>query len=360
MGIFNYLFAKGIVGFSKDASELIKEDSRMKEEKRQKSLSNSQDRMTITNFLSSINCSCDDYIYNYDTNDWSFIDDVITNAFDENTVCLFVDIRDTLSMLDENTEFKLQCHLVKCLFDSIYGYDHFDYENYINRTPCLIDHCHKLITDLLNSGNFYGKKNAIKYLLFAMDAELFVNQGDYLHAIKRYFSILKWDELIDNIYKSESFDFDGTEELYKTAVSNLINIFAILKMPDEANYIRSAFNRIVSYTRKVAQDILSSEHFDLSENQINYNKNIISALDSSFSPVGFYSIFFSGRNPDYELTDVYDNQFNHYYFDCFLCFEQSNITSNGIYYNKLAQLVSTENIYNQKVAVKNSLCPLFH
>ncbi len=343
MGILSYVFGKSVAGFARDAHELVKEERNMRNEQMLKQQADFQDKMSIEKFLSSINQPTYDDNYSCDVDNWSFINDMIDKAPNADALQLYVDIRDTFLMLCKDWDFQLYCHLIRDLFRSIYEFDQFDYDTNIDRTPCLIEHCRKIISELLINGDFHGRSIAIKQLLYAIDAELLMYQGDYVYAISRYFTILTWSDLVENIYEDELIGFNGTEDFYTAVVSNLINLFALLKMPHETDRIRSVFNRIINYTRRTNQNLLTIDSMDTPDNIKKYIYNVLNALNSSCLPVGFYTMDLSR-----EIFDVVSSNYEVFYFPDYMYFEESVLCSDGFCYKKFVAPIGTDQMNRQR------------
>lgn len=256
MGFWDFLFAKAVVDTAREVKKEVEADKARKNLENQRIMYGNSDSAKIFDFVGKINKTVPPYNYKYQFDIASELStehtelceesDALDNRqrilnqlkFDPNNIALNIKmIENLIGMLDFNTFYD------KNGADELYFIEECRY--YIEKT---LPRVHTLPSGIGN-----------KYLLLSIDAELYMMQGNFVCALKRYFEILSWSQLIMNIY-NESWSFDGTEELYGYAVANIMSIFKLLGLKQESNDISNLFHKVLEYQRKFSVANIKNEY----------------------------------------------------------------------------------------------------
>lgn len=352
MGFFDYVLAKAITDSWRD-----------KKEKRQKELSlntpynsfatnkNSSkidsDINKIKKHITPFNNDITPLTYSYD---FSYETDFIYENFPKyRTVDVLRERTRCIDVLkNDSNAVQMRCHLVEVLIGIINSYKLQSKE----MRAYLIEECRYHLHVVLSKLSISKHTIATKYLLIAIDAELYIIQGNYLDALRCYYRIFDWDRMLNNAYKEESYDYDGTECLYEVIVTNIINIYALLSLPEKADEVRSCFWKIIENSKGSLSGILeqckTSGHAD-------YVRSCIKGYSSSYMAYGFYTICVDSDSGGIWNSLIYqdpDGERDAYLTNHFV-FSVSKLSESGFSYNNWNRPISTQIIQIQRELVKS-------
>ena len=192
-----------------------------------------------------------------------------------------------LAVLQENAnDLESRCELTELLITYINEFAPFENIDYF------ISECRNLICTVIDmTGSNDKRDQMIKHYFLALDAELYLIQGDFANALKHYYASLKWEDMLANIYQRESFDLDGSEEFYSSVVSNIVNIYAYLGEPLRAKETRNVFERAIYWANHFSKVQLTES---VNEDLLKYVRHYSSALNATEKDIGFWC--FSGMS----------------------------------------------------------------
>ena len=256
MSFWDFLFAKAIVDTAKEVKKEVEAEKIRKNIENQQIAYGNSDSEKIFNFVRKINKTIPPYKYKHQFD----IDSELSTKYAD--FCgdseELNERQNILYQLKSNPNsvplnIKMIENLIS-LLNSNYFYDE-------DGTAALyfIEECRYYIEKTLPQAHTLPSGIGNKYLLLSIDAELYMMQGNFVCALKRYFEILSWAQMITNVYK-ESWDFDLTEELYGVAVSNVMSILKILGLRQNANDISALFHQVLQYHRKFNQESIKDEY----------------------------------------------------------------------------------------------------
>ena len=256
MSFWDFLFAKAIVDTAKEVKKEVEAEKIRKNIENQQIAYGNSDSEKIFNFVRKINKTIPPYKYKYHFDIDSELSTKYADSCDDNGE--LNERQNILYQLKSNPNsvplnIKMIENLIS-LLNSNYFYDE-------DGTDALyfIEECRYYIEKTLPQAHTLPSGIGNKYLLLSIDAELYMMQGNFVCALKRYFEILSWTQMITNVYK-ESWDFDLTEELYGVAVSNVMSILKILGLRQNANDISALFHQVLQYHRKFNQESIKDEY----------------------------------------------------------------------------------------------------
>lgn len=256
MSFWDFLFAKAVVDTAKEVKKEVEAEKIRKNIENQQIAYGNSDSEKIFNFVRKINKTIPPYKYKYQFD----IDSELSTKYADSCGDSgeLNERQNILYQLKSNPNsvplnIKMIENLIS-LLNSNYFYDE-------DGTDALyfIEECRYYIEKTLPQAHTLPSGIGNKYLLLSIDAELYMMQGNFVCALKRYFEILSWTQMITNVYK-ESWDFDLTEELYGVAVSNVMSILKILGLRQNANDISALFHQVLQYHRKFNQESIKDEY----------------------------------------------------------------------------------------------------
>lgn len=106
-----------------------------------------------------------------------------------------------------------------------------------SRASYIIDH-------LELSGSYYL---FAKQMVYAIDAEAFFLEGNMLNALKRSFSSMNWNLLLEQATIKLGCDMNGLEDLYEALVINILNIYKLLGMQEELKEANNVFSKFINF-----------------------------------------------------------------------------------------------------------------
>ena len=218
MGFWDFLFAKAVVDTAKEVKKEVEAEKIRKNIENQQIAYGNSDSEKIFNFVRKINKTIPPYKYKYKFDINSELSTEYTKLCEEGRE---LDNRQNiLSQLKSNpNSLSLNVRMIENLI-GILGFNSF-YDKNGAAELYFIEECRYYIEKTLPRAHTLPSGIGNKYLLLSIDAELYMMQGNFVCALKRYFEILSWPQMIMNIY-NESWNFDCTEELYGYAVANMI------------------------------------------------------------------------------------------------------------------------------------------
>lgn len=152
---------------------------------------------------------------------------------------------------------------------------------------------HLIHNELLYVIDMYHAQNnrdrLVQHLCMMLDAEYYLMKGDYLNALKRYYKVLNWDEVLKNGRIHENLDANGLESLYEAAVINIINIYALLGLREKAAETREKFKFIYNVTQHIMLGGSSPDgNQELYNSVMMYQVKIREAFYAEDEPKGFF------------------------------------------------------------------------
>ena len=256
MGFWDFLFAKAVLDTAKEVKKEIDAEKTRKNIENQQIAYGNLDSEKIFNFVRKINKTIPPYKYKYQFDINSELSTEYTELCEEGRE---LDNRQNiLSQLKSNpNSLSLNIRMIENLI-GILGFNSF-YDKNGAAELYFIEECRYYIEKTLPRAHTLPSGIGNKYLLLSIDAELYMMQGNFVCALKRYFEILSWPQMIMNIY-NESWNFDCTEELYGYAVANIMSIFKILGLKQESYDISNLFHKVLQYHRKFNQENIKDEY----------------------------------------------------------------------------------------------------
>lgn len=308
MSFWDFLFAKAVVDTAKEVKKEVEAEKIRKNIENQQIAYGNSDSEKIFNFVRKINKTIPPYKYKYQFD----IDSELSTKYADSCGDSgeLNERQNILYQLKSNpNSVPLNIKMIENLIgllNSNYFYDE-------DGTDALyfIEECRYYIDKTLSRAHTLPSGIGNKYLLLSIDAELYMMQGNFVCALKRYFEILSWTQMITNAYK-DSCDSDLTEELYGFVVSNIMSILKILGLRQNANDISSLFHKVLQYHRRFNQESIKDEytqaradtyfpHTDFSGFHV-YNANLtnMSMLEWTLFPQFFTEYFVFN---EYRLSD---------------------------------------------------------
>lgn len=136
------------------------------------------------------------------------------------------------------------------------------------------------------------KKNhhEVALLVLFLEAELYILEGDWVRAVTCYHQILGWEPLLMSMEQmqddwpcNEPTLIIGAEDFYEALFVNLVNIYALLNIPECTDHMRNLFCSVYSwlhgvYTRcgaKSEVEKLDASNIFRGLNRYNYNHKMV-------------------------------------------------------------------------------------
>ena len=342
MGFWDFLFAKAVVDTAREVKKEVEADKARKNIENQRIMYGNSDSAKIFDFVSKINTTIPPYNYKHKFDIESELSTNFAEFCGESEE--LDNRRHALYQLKSNpNSVPLNIKLIEsliCLLNSTCFYDD-------EGTDALyfIEECRYYIEKTLPRAYTLPTGIGNKYLLLSIDAELYMMQGNFVCALKRYFEILSWGNMISNAYK-ESWDSDLTEELYGYVVSNVMSILKILGLKQYANDISSLFHKVLQYHRKFNLDAIKDDYTQ-------------ARSDSFFPHTEFCGLHV--YNAHLRSTSMLEWTMTPQFYTEYYVFNEYRISDGGFCFVRGAVPISNELIKSQKEPVLDLLigndCP---
>lgn len=130
----------------------------------------------------------------------------------------------------------------------------------------------------------------IKKMCCFIDADYYFIQGQFEYALKRLYDVLEWDRILNNEWLKDGCSGNGLEGFYQSVVLNIINIYALLGLPEKTHETRRVFQTLYNQTKKQNQSIKSMSIGNSTEQLTDYLRKNDMAYDATSSFIGYASI----------------------------------------------------------------------
>lgn len=97
-----------------------------------------------------------------------------------------------------------------------------------------------------------------KHLAMFLSSECYFFNGDFTNALKRLYQVIDWQAIYENVEDEDGWDSNGLANIHVSAVSNIINIYALVGLPDKTDEVRKAFSLVISDAIKMNNSIKQS------------------------------------------------------------------------------------------------------
>lgn len=125
-----------------------------------------------------------------------------------------------------------------------------------------------------------------RHLAMFLSSECYFFKGDFTNALKRLYQALDWQELLDNAEDKGGIDFNGLQKFHESIIANIINIYALMGMPEKADEVRKACSLVISSAVSLHRDILVQYRNDETMRTfLNDSINVLYARDNLY---GYY------------------------------------------------------------------------
>ncbi len=136
-----------------------------------------------------------------------------------------------------------------------------------------------------------------QHLAMFISSECYFFKGDFTNAIKRLYQTLDWQEIYDNIEEKDGSDFNGLSFFHHAVIANIINIYALVGLPEKADEMRNACRITISAEKASNASLLSASNND--ENYREFVRNTSKVFDASTSLFGYYTFENSWYNENF-------------------------------------------------------------
>ncbi len=136
-----------------------------------------------------------------------------------------------------------------------------------------------------------------QHLAMFISSECYFFKGDFTNALKRLYQTLDWQEIYDNIEDKDGIDFNGLSFFHEAVIANIINIYALVGLPDKSDEVRNACRKTISAKKASNISILNS--FNNDETYRQFVRNTSSIFDSRTTFFGYYTFDNSWYNENF-------------------------------------------------------------
>lgn len=101
-----------------------------------------------------------------------------------------------------------------------------------------------------------------QHLAMFLSAECHFFKGEFAKALKRLYQALDWQEIYNNVDDKDGMDFNGLYYFHEAIVSNIINLYALAGLPENAQAIRTACRSLVNETQNSYHSLMAANSND--------------------------------------------------------------------------------------------------
>lgn len=132
------------------------------------------------------------------------------------------------------------------------------------------------------------KEHMYQHLAMFISSECYFFQGELCNALKRLYQVLDWQDIYDNVEEKDGVDFNGLSNFHEHVISNIINIYALVNLPEQADKLRHCCNNLISSALTSYRSLMKHDRFR------NTCTNSCNALLASNEIEGYF--FFHNNN----------------------------------------------------------------
>ena len=125
-----------------------------------------------------------------------------------------------------------------------------------------------------------------RHLAMFISAECYFFEGKFALAMKRLYQTLDWQAIFDNVSEKDGIDFNGLSAFHQAVITNIINIYALAGLYENANNVRYANQRMISDRRAFYTNMMSD--YVHNEGLYQYAQDSLASLMSTTKFQGYY------------------------------------------------------------------------
>lgn len=130
------------------------------------------------------------------------------------------------------------------------------------------------------------EEHMYQHLALFISSECYFFQGDFANALKRLCQTLDWQEIYDNAEDKDGIDFNGLAKFHEAVIANIINIYALVGLPNKADEVRNACKLVIKEAQASYRSILKSYEND--ENMSAFLRDSSNILNAKNGFLGYY------------------------------------------------------------------------
>ena len=130
------------------------------------------------------------------------------------------------------------------------------------------------------------EEHMYQHLAMFISSECYFFQGDFANALRRLYQTLDWQEIYDNAEDKDGIDFNGLAKFHEAVIANIINIYALMGLPNKADEVRNACKLVIKEAQASYRSILKSYQND--ENMSTFLRDSSNILNAKNGILGYY------------------------------------------------------------------------
>lgn len=130
------------------------------------------------------------------------------------------------------------------------------------------------------------EEHMYQHVAMFISSECYFFQGDFANALKRLYQTLDWQEIYDNAEDKGGIDFNGLAKFHEAVIANIINIYALIGLPNKTDEVRNACKSVIKEAQASYRSILKSYEND--ENMSTFLRDSSNILNAKNGISGYY------------------------------------------------------------------------